>query len=99
MKPAVASIAMGAVLVILEGGLKGISDAPLLAIMFLAGGLVYLSVFALLPGGRPLLASYWEYLNILRRGALRWLPERGSSRGPEEPAAPPTDGDTGSTVS
>jgi PST family polysaccharide transporter len=99
MKPAVVSIAMGAVLLIVEGRLKGISDAPLLAIMFLAGGLVYLSVFALLPGGRPLLASYWEYLNILRRGALRWLRKRGSSRDPEEPAAPPADSDTGSAVS
>jgi O-antigen/teichoic acid export membrane protein len=65
LKPAVAAIAMGATLVLAEGRLKALSDAPLLALMFCLGAAIYFGIFVLLPGGRKALTDYWEYLTIL----------------------------------
>ena len=68
-RPMFASIIMGVVLTLAEGRLRGLSDALILALLFLLGGLIYLGVLFLLPGGRPALISYWGYLAILRKGA------------------------------
>ena len=86
-KPAIAAIAMGAVLVLIEGRLLSMTDAPLLVLMFLAGAAIYLGIFVLLPGGRRALASYWDYLSILWRAVTG--PFRKKKRGPVGPAGVP----------
>jgi PST family polysaccharide transporter len=71
LKPTVASLSMAAALVFIEGRFTGLSDAALLALMALAGTLIYLGVFALLPKGRQEIAGYLGYVKILWRGALK----------------------------
>ena len=91
MKPAISSIIMGGVLVLVESRLKGFPDAPLLALMLVAGALVYLGFFILLPGGKRALAGYWEYVTILRKGALSTLARLGGGGVPDEETVPPED--------
>ena len=91
LKPVISSIVMGAVLVLVESRLKGFSDAPLLALMFVLGGLVYLGIFVLLRGGKRALAGYWEYVKILRKGALSLFSNLGAGGAPNAETALPED--------
>jgi PST family polysaccharide transporter len=96
MNPAIASISMGATLMLAKNQLKGLSDAPLLIVLFLIGGLSYLAVFFLLPGGKPALVSYWGYVTILRKGAwgvVSRLMGRASPEPSVDAMAPPTEDD------
>jgi O-antigen/teichoic acid export membrane protein len=93
MKPALASITMAGALVLLDLRLKGLAEAPLLALKVLAGALIYLGLYALLPKGRREMAGYWQYVGILKRGALSAFSNVGASGAPKGPAAPPVEGD------
>jgi PST family polysaccharide transporter len=68
-RPLFASLVMGAGLALAERWLRGLSNALILALLFLLGGLIYLGVNYLLPGGKSELFSYWGYVSILRKGA------------------------------
>ena len=88
-KPAVAALAMGAVLVLAEGRLTSLADAPLLVLMLLAGVTIYLGIFVLLPGGRRALADYWDYVTILWRAVTGPFHKRGRLKGGRTPAVSP----------
>ena len=97
MKPAFASIVMGAALTLGKNRLEGLSDAPLIVLLFLLGGMIYLGIFYLLPGGRPALVSYWGFFTILRKGTWRAVSRiwPGGSPAPstESPSTPPEQDD------
>ena len=67
MKPFLASLIMGIVSMIVRGRLTAASDAVVLALLFPLSALVYLGVFALLPGGRRTLAEYGKYPSFIWR--------------------------------
>jgi O-antigen/teichoic acid export membrane protein len=89
MKPAVASVVMAAMMMLTGNQMRGLSDAPFLALMFLVGLLIYLGIYVLLPGGRSELIAYWGYLTVLKKGALSLLARIGSGNS----SAPPDTGD------
>jgi len=91
MKPAISSIVMGAILVLVESRLKGLSDAPMLALMLASGGLIYLGIFVLLPGGKQALAGYWGYVTILKKGALSTFTRLGGGGVPDAETGRPED--------
>ena len=66
-KPCLASFVMGLVAVIVRGRLTAASEAVVLALLFPLSALIYLGVFALLPGGRRTLADYWKYPSLIWR--------------------------------
>ncbi len=47
--------------------------------------------FILLPGGKRALAGYWEYVTILRKGALSTFARLGGGGVPDEETGPPED--------
>jgi O-antigen/teichoic acid export membrane protein len=77
MKPAIASIVMGVALMLTESRLRGLAEVPLLGVMLIMGGLLYLGVFILLPGGKPVLVNYWSYLTILKKVAMKRIFKSG----------------------
>jgi PST family polysaccharide transporter len=67
LKPCLASLVMGLVAMIVRGRFLAASDAVILALLFPLSALVYLGVFALLPGGRRTLADYAKYPSLIWR--------------------------------
>lgn len=66
-KPCLASFVMGIVSMIARGRLTAASDAVVLALLLPLSALIYLGVFALLPGGRRTLADYAKYPSLIWR--------------------------------
>lgn len=88
MRPAIASVVMAALLLLIESRLGGWPDVAVLAVMFLAGGACYLGLFALLPQGRRDLRDYRDYIGIIKRGALGAVTGQGNSAHPAAPGPP-----------
>jgi O-antigen/teichoic acid export membrane protein len=66
-KPFLASICMGAVIVLAQRLLGMAADALVLALLLPLAAVVYLGVFAVLPGGRRSLVEYWKYPSFALR--------------------------------